>query len=251
MTPSGGRKYSILRVRPLAVIADGLPEDRLREIGESLLDEGSGESSRPLVKTFGIPPNWSPFDESLVGRLALMLKEALEDSKLVVIDMNFDRTIPRYAMLAVLLFQAMTRLTDDEVAEKRITILVEKLPAPTDDLSLLAQDVRFMDSVIVADAAGKFYSPTTDDWLGTTNVPKMIGPTTRESHLGYSGGEVYSSPTLASRPNIRHTDIQHLPASQNWLGFLFSTSMTSFPSSYMTVRVTIGSSKPLRRPAPT
>lgn len=169
---------AIVRVRPAAIAAGGLSNDRLRDVAASLLP-GTEVIQGPTT-TFQVDPVISPFNQDVVGSLTRLLVSSLDTHDALILDVNFDRTAARYAVIDILLYQAMILLPDELIEGRRIVVLVEQLPARTDCLAMLADDVRFVRSIVVLDAAGRSKDTSVDGWLAGTEVANMVRVDNRE-----------------------------------------------------------------------
>lgn len=129
----------IVRVRPAASVTDGYSEARLTEVVKA----ATGHPEKSAI-TIRVGLNMSPITPDWVEDIAAYVSASLADVDLLLIDMNFDRTVPRgFAVCDILVRAVLEQAAPAVKPETRIVILLEALPTTADALSGLQDEDPF------------------------------------------------------------------------------------------------------------
>jgi hypothetical protein len=142
---------SVVRLRPSSAEDDGYTQAQLTEFAR-LLTGKPEQSSR----TFSTSLDSNPLDPTLRQSFAGLLLDAVMNAAILIIDMNYDRTVPRgFAVSDILVADGLLSIRSAIRPETRVIILVEALPVTSDEVYALLSESDFAENLCFIDANGK------------------------------------------------------------------------------------------------
>jgi hypothetical protein len=141
---------TVLRMRPDAVVRDGLLPDELDDLVQALTGQSALQS-----KTFGFALETDLQDSEAFESLLRIVRQSLAAAELVLVDMRFDSAILRGITICdALLSSALFQIEDELTAESMIVVLVEHLPTTADELHDVLELDAFDSRLVFVDESG-------------------------------------------------------------------------------------------------
>ena len=180
------RPFIIIRLRPLALAAEGYTAERLHAIGEAL--SGRSVDSTPDSITITYPTAVAGVEEASVDELIRIVQESLSAADIVIIDANFDHTEARSASVDLILGRALSRVAPKHLVNRRVVALVERVESAMDDLAEAFHEHNASGRMGAVDPRGKSAPRVFSEWLTGTGAFDLIPITARELRGHLSSG---------------------------------------------------------------
>ena len=140
-----------MRVRPDAVVTDGLTPEELNEVIRTLTGADAVKS-----ETFGFQLGADPHDPVVFEPLRQGVQAALNSVDVILFDMRFDSTVLRGITICDALMTAVLFELENEVQENtKILVLVEQLPTAADGLHDVLQLEAYDSQLAFIDEKGR------------------------------------------------------------------------------------------------
>jgi hypothetical protein len=167
--------FSILRVRPPELTAEGPQKDELLDVATAAL--GAASELR-TTSTFLLPAaiDLSPFDASVIEDLTERLHEAAREDDAVIVDLRFDRTQVRFGAVERLLLEVAGNIAPVWVRGAYLVFLVTRLPDPEDDLARVLDFPQLEQCTLFVDDDGNTLGSAGQDWEQADAVKAAATP---------------------------------------------------------------------------
>lgn len=139
-----------MRFRPASARSEGWSDAQLKDFCRSWA--GQVETPVCTIEVDGFGMSW---DDQTTTETADIIMRDVVDGDLIVLDLNFSRTIPRgFAACEELLYRALRHIADEGSLVAFVLVVVERLPTAADAVFQLLSEPDFNDRVLFVDITG-------------------------------------------------------------------------------------------------